>query len=76
MEYEADQRHGELIIQAIGLAKAKLRGITSPGEVLKQWDLEEDEKLLDVKAGSEYRQVAARANFLALDRPDIQFSVK
>ena len=75
-EYDADRRHGELIIQAMGLAEAKLRGITSPGEDLKQWDLEEDEKLLDMKAGSEYRQVAARANFLALDRPDIQFSVK
>ena len=32
--------------------------------------------MLDAEAASRYRGLAARANYLALDRPDIQFAVK
>ena len=73
-EYEADQRHGEYIIQAMGLSEAN--GLSSPGEESKPWQETEDEQSLDVKDSSEYRALAARANFLALDRADIQFAVK
>ena len=70
-EVEADQRHGELIAQELGLEKAK--GLSTPGidEPLK----DDDEVLTDWRAGK-YRSLAARANYLALDRADIQFSVK
>ena len=70
-EVEADQRHGELIAQELGLDKAK--GLSTPGidEPLK----DDDEVLTDWRAGK-YRSLAARANYLALDRADIQFSVK
>ena len=73
-EYEADQRHGEYIIQAMGLSEAN--GLSNPGEESKPWQETEDEQSLDVKDSSEYRALAARANFLALDRADIQFAVK
>ena len=73
-EYEADQRHGEIIVQAMGLACAK--GVSSPGEESKHWQEDEDEKLLGPNLSSEYRAIAARANFLAMDRPDIQYPVK
>ena len=73
-EYEADQRHGEVIIQALGLERAN--GVTSPGEDSKTWREEEDATPLHPITGSEYRALAARANFLAIDRPDIEFAVK
>ena len=73
-EYEADQRHGEVIIQALGLERAN--GVTSPGEDSKTWQEEEDATPLHPITGSEYRALAARANFLAIDRPDIEFAVK
>ena len=73
-EYEADQRHGEIIVRAMGLDCAK--GVSSPGEELMKWQEDEDEKLLEQRLSSEYRAIAARANFLAMDRPDIQYPVK
>lgn len=73
-EYEADQRHGEFIVQALGLEGAK--GVTSPGEEAKAWLELEDAKLLDTTKASEYRALEARANYLASDRPDIQYAVK
>ena len=71
LEIEADQRHGELIIKGMGLDRAK--GLSTPGvdEPLK----DEDEVLKDWRSG-QYRSLAARANSLALERPDLQFAVK
>ena len=70
-EVEADQRHGELIVQEMELDKAK--GLSTPGidEPLK----DDDEPLRDWRV-TRYRSLAARANYLALDRPDLQFAVK
>ena len=42
-----------------------------PGE-----ETEEGEEELGATATTRYRVVAARANYLALDRPDIQYTVK
>ena len=41
-EYEADQRHGELVVQGMGLEEAK--SVSTPGEDLKSWQEEEDRK--------------------------------
>ena len=73
-EYEADQRHGEVIIRAMNLQDAK--GVTSPGEEPKAWLELEDQTPLEPKMASEYRGLAARLNYLAMDRPDIQYATK
>ena len=73
-EYEADQRHAELIIKTLKLESSK--PVTTPGEEQKPWLEEEEEKPLEGEAASEYRALAARGNYLALDRPDIQYPVK
>ena len=71
-EYEPDQRHAELIVKDLGLTKAQPVG--TPGEKLKPTE-ESEEKLEPAKA-TQFRQIAARANYLAQDRPDIMFAVK
>ena len=74
LEYEADQRHGEMIIAAMNLYKAK--GVSSPGEKGKPWAEDEEATRLNPDMATEFRTLAARANYLALDRPDIQFATK
>ena len=64
MEYEADQRHGEYLIKAVGLSEAN--GFSSPGEELKPWQAAEDEQSLDAKDSSEYRALAARVKLLSI----------
>ena len=72
--YEADQRHAELIVKALNLEGAK--GVATPGEDEKPWKEDEDADALKGKDASSYRAITARANYLALDRPDLQFAVK
>ena len=73
-EYEADQRHAELIVRGMGLEKAK--GVKTPGEEVPSWKLDEEERPIEKEMITKFRMLAARANYLAADRPDIQFSVK
>ena len=73
-EYEADQRHADLIVQETGAAS--MIGLTHPGGDKK---LIEEEGLTKELVGSEatrFRAVAARTNYLSADRPDIQYAVK
>jgi len=73
-EYEADPRHAELIMEQLGTDSGK--SVSTPGiDEDKDEDPEEEEKLAGEEA-SKYRGVAARCNYLAMDRPDIQFAVK
>ena len=44
-EYEADQRHADLIVKAMNLENAN--SVQTPGEELKSWDQENDNKLLE-----------------------------
>ena len=71
-EYEADQRHRDLIVQQLGLTSA--RPVSAPGSEEKGG--EELELPLSNQDHKEFRQVAARANYLAMDRPDIAYAVK
>ena len=73
-EYEADQRHAELIIQMMGVERGK--AVTTPGEEEPSWKVEENERPLEAKETTMYRMVAARANYLASDRADIQYATK
>ena len=72
--YEADQRHADLIIKALNLEGAK--GVKTPGEDEKAWKEQENAEALKGREATEFRATAARANYLALDRADIQYAVK
>ena len=73
-QYEADPRHAEYIIRAMNLQDSN--PVCSPEEAEKPWMKEEEEKELDIERAHEYKSLAARANYLAPDRPDIQNAVK
>lgn len=74
-EWEADQRHAELLVASAGL-QADSRPLSCPGRKLTGRELEAEPEALDSVAATDYRARAARANFLASDRPDIMFTVK
>ena len=73
-ELEADQRHADIIIEQLNLKDAK--GVSSPCEDEQRWEDDENRKLLDEVEGRKYRELAARANYLAQDRMDIQYATK
>ena len=72
IEYEPDPRHAEYIVSALGLHSAK--PVTTPGVKLALSN--ETEEPLDSSMHTQFRALVARANYLAQDRADIQFSVK
>lgn len=61
-------------MRALSLQEAN--SVVTPGEETKSWMEDEDAKELDELQSREYRALAARANYLALDRADLQYSVK
>lgn len=73
-ECEGDQRRAELIVKALNLENAK--SAVAPSEDQKIVSEETDLEELDSLKASEYRQLAARANFIMLDRADTQYAVK
>ena len=74
LEYEADPRHAVAIIEAFGL-KAGSKGLDVPA-VREEVGDEEGQRPLDAKEATEFRALAARANYLAADRMDIQLGAK
>ena len=70
--WEADQRHAEIIFRELDLAKSA--ALTVPGA--KNTVDPEDEEPLSAEWASKYGKLGMRANFLAIDRTDIQYSVK
>ena len=73
MWYEADQRHAEIFVKDLGLDQDKVRS-ELPGERFTHE--EDDEELLPTHEVKRFQALIARANYLAQDRSDIQFSVK
>ena len=89
--YDADPRHAQLLIREILGEKNNDKPVVTPG-VRETVDKEEDvlKHIQELKKGKpdaegransgvvvfRYRSIAARANFLALDRVDIQYAVK
>ena len=71
--YECDQRHAEIIVNEVGLGDSKAT-VTTPGVKVKVD--EDNDSYLEGEQASKYRRLAARANFIAIDRQDIQFAVK
>ena len=73
-ELEADLRHAQLLIKQLNLEGAK--AVKSPMEDPRPWEEQENEEPLMGREATDYRALAARANYLALDRPDIAFAAK
>lgn len=71
-ELEADLRHAELIIKQLGLGNAKPLTTPSAYEPTRP----DDEIELNAEYATAYKSIVARANYLAADRPDIQFAAK
>ena len=72
-EYEADQRHADLIIQETGAAG--MGSLTHPGGEKRVLEEEAISKELVGAEATRFRAVAARGNYLAADRPDMQYAV-
>ena len=90
--YEADQRHGEILVRELGLEHSK--PVSTPGTredankagyidtgidvktLLDAKKTPEDDEPLTTAEATQYRALAARANYLAQDRPDAQYAVK
>ena len=71
---EADPRHAELIVEQLGAGT--LRAAATPGvDGVDEEDREDDIEIIGADA-TRFRGVAARCNYLAFDRPDIQFATK
>ena len=73
-EYEADPRHGELMVEQLELMNAKIAA-TPGADGKEEEDTEEDVELVGEDA-TRFRAIAARGNYLAMDRPDLQFAIK
>ena len=69
----ADQRRAEKIIEKLCLIKAS--SVSTPSVKDRNEEPDDEDPLEDWEA-KEFREIAARANYLAVDRPDIQYSVK
>ena len=69
--YKADPRHAEILRKELGLENCK--PVASPSSKV---ETEEDEEELSEDYSTRFRSLVARANYLALDRPDIQYACK
>ena len=71
-EWEADPRHAEIIIKEMGLTDAT--PVATPG--LRDVQENRDETELEGLEATAYRALGARANFLSIERSDIQYAAK
>ena len=79
-EYEADPKHVKILMEELGL-NVESKGLEAPAErmdVEKGWSPEDDDEseLMDSSDARKFRSIAARMNYLAMDRADIQFAAK
>ena len=73
IQIEADPRHVELILAELGLESAKSLNVTGS----KTEDVVDSaDGGLSPQEATRYRSIVARANYMAADRPDIQYAVK
>ena len=70
IEYEADQRHAELIIKHLSGSKS----VVTLGEK-KAFEVRESVADLTRESAGVYRAIVARGNFFAQARSDIQFTI-
>ena len=73
IEYEADSRHAEVLRKQMGLSDES-RGLSSQGVQVKLTP--EVEMQLDEDRAASFRSACMRLSYLALDRPEMQFTAK
>ena len=73
VEVEADAKHADIIKEGFGLVRGS-NGLSSP--CVREDDVGGEDGELTKAEQKEYRGLAARANYLAQDRLDLQFAVK
>ena len=71
LEYEADPRHSEILISELGLSSSS--PVVTPGVKDAQGCTDTP---LSPSEATRFCALVARANYLAMDRCDIQFAVK
>eukprot|EP00969_Alexandrium_andersonii_P337316 14908608-Alexandrium_andersonii.AAC.1 len=71
LPYEADLRHAEQLLRDLLKSECSgVHGLSSPG-YRRDVATEDAAEPLDLAAGRSFRALAARANYLSLDRPDM-----
>ena len=77
IEYEADKRHAEQIVEDMGI-ELESNGLEAPIErqsIPEGYD-DGEEDLLGPREATQFRGVAARANYMSQDRIDTQYASK
>jgi hypothetical protein len=75
LEYEADDKHVTAILDYFGLDETS-KGAEAPSIRETSTTILEHSEPLNAKMKTEFRGLAARANYLSLDRMDIQHATK
>jgi hypothetical protein len=76
LKYEADPRHVEILVRGVAGAE---RALSAPGTHSKDYEGPTEagpEDVLPAAVASLFRSFAARANYLAMDRPDLAQATK
>ena len=84
LELEADPRHAEIVMRDLDVSGSKVcktpGAKTEPRKQSKDSSeeeaAEEEGEAMEPKDATKYRAVVARLNYMAADRPDLQFAVK
>ena len=75
LEYEADPRQAERLLEELDLDGEGVKGVVTPGQKIQSHQAKA-EKDIPESEHTRFRGLAARANFLSADRPDIIFAAK
>ncbi len=70
LEYEADQRHAEILMKDMGINEGS-KGVTMPG-----CNGQGGPEAKGDRSESRFGSVAARGNYLGQDRMDMQYAAK
>ena len=73
IEYEADPKHANIIMEECEIMDSRPSKVTG---VPEKFHDEDQLELLDEASATRFRAVAARTNYLAQDRTDLQFAAK
>jgi hypothetical protein len=73
LRYEADPRHAEILVRGVAGTE---RALSAPGTHSKNFEAQSGEAELPPAVASLFRSFAARANYLAMDRPDLAQATK
>ena len=75
LDYTADSKHRDAILEELGL-ESESKSLGCPAIGRDEMDEPGDENELLTEDVTSFRSVAARSNYLSMDRTDIQYGVK